>query len=85
MPRGARPGERRGGRQKGTRNHITDGIREIARGFIDDPVYRAALKARLEAGTAGTMESLLWGYGYGKPALDHAADGSVPTSITITF
>ena len=85
MPRGARPGERRGGRQKGTRNHVTDGIREIARGFIDDPVYRAALKARLEAGTAGTMESLLWHYGHGKPALDHAADGALPTAITIHF
>ena len=83
MPRGARPGERRGGRAKGTRNHITDDIRAIARGFVDDPVYRAALKARLEAGTAGPMELRLWDYGHGLPARD--LEGGTPLPVTITI
>ena len=82
---GSKPGERRGGRKQGSRNKATAGIREIARGFVDDPTYRAALKARLEAGTAGTMETLLWHYGHGRPAPDGANDGALPTSITITF
>lgn len=85
MPRGSKPGEYRGGRKKGTPNKATAGIREIARGFIDDPVYRAALKARIEAGTAGQMEQLLWHYGYGRPVVEMPEDGSTPTSIVIHF
>ena len=78
-------GRKTGGRRPGSRNKATDGIREIARSFVDDPGYREALKARLEAGTAGTMEQILWAYGYGRPALDSPADGTLPTSITIHF
>lgn len=77
-------GRKTGGRQPGSRNKATLGIREIARGFIDDPVYRAALKARLEAGTAGAMEVTLWAYGYGKPT--EPRDGSsLPARILIEF
>jgi hypothetical protein len=74
-----------GGSRKGKPNKATMGIRELARGFVDDPVYRAALKARLEAGTAGSMEQLLWQFAYGKP-LALSEDGrSLPVDITITF
>jgi hypothetical protein len=82
---GSKPGERRGGRKPGSRNKATLGIREIARGFVDDPVYRAALKARLEAGTAGQMEQLMWAYGYGRPLVDGTGDGQIPIHITIAF
>jgi hypothetical protein len=89
MPRGAPPGERRGGRTKGIPNKLTparkEDIRQIARGFIDDPVYLASLKARLEAGQANHMETLLWHYGHGRPAAETPEGGTTPTSITIHF
>jgi hypothetical protein len=73
-----------GGSRKGKPNKATETVRALARHFVDDPAYRAALKARLEAGTAGTMEATLWAYAYGRPTLI-SEDGEVPTSITITF
>ena len=89
MPRGAQPGERRGGRTKGIPNKLTtaykEDVKSIARGMITDPVYLAGLKARLEAGTAGVMESKLWDYGWGRPVADTPEGGSMPTAITIHF
>jgi hypothetical protein len=78
-------GRKTGGRQPGSRNKATHGIQEIARGFVDDPAYRAALKVRLENGTAGTLEGILWAYAYGRPVAENPADGALPTSITIHF
>jgi hypothetical protein len=77
-------GRKTGGRTRGTPNKSTVGIREIARSFVDDPAYRAALKVRLENGTAGTMEPTLWAYAYGRPLVE-SGDGTLPMSITITF
>jgi hypothetical protein len=74
-----------GGRKPGVPNKSSETIRTIARSFVDDPVYRAALRERLIAGEAGAMESLLWQLGYGKPSLTSAEDGAVPTSITVHF
>jgi hypothetical protein len=83
-PKGTRktPGS---GRKPGSRNKTTLQIREVARELIDDPEYLAALRERLLAGTAGSMETLLWHYGYGRPPLESPADGAMPTSITIHF
>jgi hypothetical protein len=72
------------GRKAGTRNRIQVEVRALARALIDDPEYRAALRQRLVAGTAGAMETLLWSYGYGRPA-GTTDNGAVPTSITIHF
>jgi hypothetical protein len=72
------------GRKPGSRNKVTEGIREIARGFVDDPVYRAALKARLENGTAGTMETTLWAYAYGRVPVS-SDEGGIPVAITVHF
>ena len=73
------------GRKAGSRNHVTAGIRAIARSLIDDPDYRAALHARLKAGTAGTMESVLWHYGYGRPTGTNDDGDTLPVTITIHF
>jgi hypothetical protein len=86
MPRGgSKPGERRGGRKPGSRNKATAGIREIARSFIDDPDYRAALKVRIANGTAGPIETLMWHYAHGRPLVDASGDGQIPVAITIHF
>lgn len=55
------------GRKKGSLNQATTDVRALARGFIDDPGYRDKLAARVAAGEAPHMETLLWHYGYGKP------------------
>lgn len=77
-------GSRKGKPNKDTALRRAD-VRAMARGFIEDPAYLAALKARLEAGTAGSMESLLWTYGFGRAGADSAGDGTTPISITIHF
>ena len=73
-----------GGSRKGKPNKATAGIRELARGFVDDPAYRDALRERLLAGEAGSMELWLWQHAYGKPTIT-STDGEVPVSITIHF
>lgn len=84
MPRGSKPGEHRGGRKRGTPNHATVEVRDIARRFIERPAYVEALQARLDAGTAVAMEQLLWQYGHGKPT--ELRDGStLPARIIIEF
>jgi hypothetical protein len=40
--RGSAPGERRGGRQKGTRNHATAEIKELARNYAPEAVQTLA-------------------------------------------
>jgi hypothetical protein len=73
------------GRKVGTSNKATLTVRALARSFVDDPAYQEALRARLLDGTAGSMESLLWGYAYGRvPVLSDDGD-QARTSITITF
>jgi hypothetical protein len=56
-----------GGRQKGSPNKATREIREAARGLLEDPTYVQNLQARLNDGSAGAVESLLYHYAYGKP------------------
>lgn len=73
------------GRKPGSRNQATAEVQAIARSFVDDPAYRAALRERLQNGTAGAMEPLLWQLGYGKPVATSAAGHLMPTQITITF
>ena len=55
------------GRPRGARNKATQEVRDLARRLVEDPEYKAALKARLLNGQSGPIESLLWQYAYGKP------------------
>lgn len=70
MPGKGRPfpkGHRGPGRAKGTPNQTTREIRDFAQKLLEDPAYVTALKLRLNRGTAGAIEPLLYHYGYGKP------------------
>ena len=60
----ARPGP---GRPKGAENTRTKEARELARKFATDKIYQKGLLKRLRAGEAGSMESVLWYYAFGKP------------------
>lgn len=63
-----KPGHRgSGGRPKGARNRATLEIRALARSLVEDPTYLAALRHRLAAGKAGSLEPLLFAYAYGRP------------------
>lgn len=42
MPRGSKPGERRGGRKKGTPNKVTADVRELAQKYGPDAVEALA-------------------------------------------
>lgn len=59
---------RRGGpgRPKGP-NKATKEIRSIAKRLVEDELYQRNLLERLRAGTAGSVEVLLYHYAYGKP------------------
>ena len=52
MPRGAAPGERRGGRSKGTRNKRTVDGEAYARAIIEDAEVRAMLLKQAQQGVS---------------------------------
>ena len=81
MPRGSRPGERRGGREKGTPNKATVEIKDVARKHGPAIIEAAAKLAGVVAGDDGLPSgkaaseqaqiaamALVMGYGYGKPS-----------------
>jgi hypothetical protein len=55
------------GKPKGAISKATRDIREFARECMEAPDYVQRLKARLAAGKAPHMETLLAHYAYGKP------------------
>ena len=68
MPRGSKPGERRGGRQKGTPNKATADIRALAQKYGDFAIKelaRIAEKGENEATRVAALKELL-DRGYGK-------------------
>ena len=62
LKRGGSPG-----RPKGIPNKNTQEVKEFCQRLLSDRIYRANLRKRLQDGTAGSIETLLWQYGYGKP------------------
>jgi hypothetical protein len=91
MPRGAKPGERRGGRSKGTLNKATAeakvAIEELARGHAATALtalVQVATKGQSEAARVSAAVALL-DRGYGKPrqAVEHAGENGGPVSLTI--
>jgi hypothetical protein len=80
-----KPGHRgAGGRPRGALNRTTIEIRALARGLVEDPAYLAALRRRLAAGKAGSLEPMLFAYAYGRPTERPAgpaeASRQVPTN-----
>src|SRR2546425_10639788 len=69
------PGHKKvGGRTKGTPNKATVQARELARDLLG-PKYQERLRQRLLAGEAGSMETLLWQYAFGRPLTEVMANG----------
>lgn len=87
MPRGARPGERRGGRKPGSRNKRTLDGEAYARAIVEDATVRAQLLSQAQAGLLATdlMKTLL-AYAFGKPVeVVDVDNGSETRTIQITF
>lgn len=77
MPRGSQPGERRGGRKKGTPNKATAEVKALARSYGPKAIEKLARLAGLLAEGEGAAASeqaqvsaitQLLDRGYGKPA-----------------
>ncbi len=72
------------GRPKGSKDRRTLAISEFARSILESDEYRASLRARIIAGKAGVIESILFFYGYGKPAEKiQVVDITKPTTFNI--
>ena len=73
--RGSRPGERRGGRQKGVPNRATASIKDIARQYTDEALNAlvGVLRAEPPEPAAARVNSIL-DRGYGKPSTVLAGD-----------
>lgn len=87
MPRGARPGERRGGRQVGSRNKRGRDGETYARAIIEDPTVQAKLLAMAQDGTLSpdVLKTFL-AYAFGKPVeVVDVGDSDQARSITISF
>lgn len=83
MPRGSAPGERRGGRQKGTLNKSTAEIKALAQSFAPAAVQelsRLATGAESEAARVAAIKELL-DRAYGKAT--QSIDASVAARIEV--
>ena len=87
MPRGSAPGERRGGRQVGSRNKRALDGEAYARALVEDPEVRAQLLTQAQQGVLPfVLMQMFFAYAYGKPIeVVENGDGDSPRSVTITF
>ena len=73
------PGQERpakAGRKKGTLNKKSVEIAAFARSVLEDPEYRQNVRMQAQAGVLSpTLETLLYGYAYGRPAQRLIAPG----------
>lgn len=76
MPHGGkRPGA---GRKAGVRKQRTEGVAVFARSIVEDPTYQAQLLLRAQrGGLPPPVETMLYGYAYGKPAERQASRDDV--------
>lgn len=90
MPRGSKPGERRGGRQKGSRNVLTADIKAIASVHGKAAIAKLARlmeHAESEQAQVAACKEIL-DRAYGKPSQTIAGDKDAPlfpSKITVEF
>ena len=88
MPRGSAPGERRGGRQVGSRNKRSLDGEAYARAIVCDPVVQAMLLKQAQQGVLPVvLMQMFFAYAYGKPheVVDVDNGDSQTRTIHISF
>ena len=70
--------EKVGGRRKGVPNKATAAVRELAQDLVGDHEYLKRLQQRLKRGQAGSMETMLWQYAFGRPTERPETTNEVP-------
>lgn len=87
--RGSKPGERRGGRQKGTPNKATAEIRELAQKYVPkalEELARLSTEAVSEQARVSAIKEILdRAYGKATQPLSNDPDNPLPTGICVTF
>lgn len=74
--RGSAPGERRGGRVKGTPNKATASLKDLARQYTEDALKALVEVMQTETGSARVAAAnAILDRGYGKPTTVLAGDG----------
>lgn len=87
MPRGSKPGERRGGRQKGTPNRVTTEARRVALAFLErrtDEEIDALWNAAKQDSPAKAMAMWLQAQEFVIPKLgrtEHVGEGGGPVRV----
>lgn len=78
MPRGSKPGERRGGRQKGTPNKVTAEIKALAQEYAPTAMQelaRLAIEAESEAARVAAIKEIFdRAYGKATQSIDASLD-----------
>ena len=86
MPAGAKPGERRGGRQKGTPNHATKELKELARqhcGAALETIVQLMQSSENDQTRLAAAKELI-DRGYGKAVQAIEADVKADVGIRVT-
>src|SRR5262245_46897488 len=87
---GSMPGERRGGRQKGTRNHLTAELKELCRQHTPAAItelIRLAQAAESEQVRVSAIKEIL-DRGWGRPTQPISGDDDAPpvrASVVVSF
>ena len=89
MPRGSKPGERRGGRHKGIANKATGEVKALARKWGPEAITMAAEMAGLVPGKKAAQSEaarlaaigMILDRGYGKPTQTIAGDENNPLRV----
>ena len=87
MPAGSKPGERRGGRQKGSVNKATADLKAAASVYTKDALQvlvKIATKGESEAARVAAANSIL-DRGHGKPTQTVAGDKDNPIAHTFRW
>lgn len=86
MARGAAPGERRGGRQKGTPNKATADVKALAGRYAEDAfaeLARLATEAESEAARVAAIKEILdRAYGKCKQPVEHDTKDGKPIPLS---
>lgn len=87
MARGSKPGERRGGRKKGTPNKATADIKALAQVYTTEAVEELAVIMRGSDSDAARVAAIkeLLDRGHGKVPQAVTGEGGGPVALAITW